>query len=546
VISVLAAMDMATKIRAMWPEIVLFAAACVVMVVGLSKTYAVRKLCGPISFIALAAAGMAAFVSTPPGAFALANMPEYAKVLTACVGMLLVLVLQGTADREYEASVAAGEAFDPIRSTRGEFYAFFLFSLTGLMLVAGADDLIWLFLALELVSLPTYVMVAISTGRNRSMEAAVKYFFLGALGAATFLYGFALLYGGTGSTNLGEIGRAIARQSLELGHPNAIAMAGLVLSVVGIGFKIAAVPMHFYTPDVYQGASANVAAMLAFVPKTAGFLAIILVVSTVGWTSGYGQLPSPLHEVLWVMAVLTMTFGNVLALLQHSVKRVLAYSSIAHSGYMLVGVIAGPGPAGAPFTSNGLAAVLFYLMSYGVMNLGAFAVLACLERTGPDGRTEEVDSFEDLRGLCRTRPVLGYTMVLSALGLLGMPPLLGFVGKLPLFTAGISSGHVGLVVILGLNSAIAAYYYLRLAGTALLEAPSEHGERDPVRLAPFASRTLAGLLSATGVVALVFFSPLTTAAHRAATYTGARAEATKAEPSSDKTPAPRRVINGAE
>jgi NADH-quinone oxidoreductase subunit N len=527
VTSVLAVMPMTTKIQAMWPEVALFAFTCVVMVVGLSKTYAIRRLCGPLSLIALGVALVLAVVTTPPGAFALANMPEYMKVVIAAVGVLLLLLMQGMSDREYEAAVAAGEPFDPLRSTRAEFYSFFLFSITGLMLCAGADDLIWLFLALELTSLPTYIMVAISTSRNRSMEAGVKYFFLGALGAATFLYGFVLLYGATGTTNLAEISRVLGQQMAEGAGVNPIAMAGLVLSVLGIAFKIAAVPMHFYTPDVYQGASASVSAMLAFVPKTAGFIALLLVVSTVGWSaatpSGHGQLPSPLHEVLWIMAVLTMTVGNVLAILQHSVKRVLAYSSIAHSGYMLVGVIAGPGPLGSGFASNGLAAVMFYLMAYGVMNVGAFAVLASLEKVGRDGQIEEVDSFDDLRGLCRSRPVLGYVMVFSALGLLGLPPTLGFFAKLPLFTSGISAGHLGLVIILGINSAIAAYYYLRLAATPWLEsgeAPQRAGAGE-VRLTPFGFRTLAGGLSAAGVVVLAIV-PLTSFANRAAIYSGYR------------------------
>jgi NADH-quinone oxidoreductase subunit N len=538
VMSVLASVSMATKIQAMWPEIVLFAATCLVMVVGLSKTYAVRKLCGPIALVALVLALVLAVVTTPPAAFALANMPEYLKVVIAAVGILLVLLMQGTADREYEVSVAAGEPFDPMKATRAEFYAFFLFSMTGLMLTAGTDDLIWLFLALELTSLPTYIMVAISTGRNRSMEAAVKYFFLGALGAATFLYGFVLIYGGTGTTNLAEVSRVMGEQMAQSGSINPLAMIGLVLGVVGIGFKIAAVPMHFYTPDVYQGTSPSVAAMLAFVPKTAGFIGIILLASTVGWVAGegHGRLPSPLHEVLWIMAALTMTVGNVLAILQHSVKRVLAYSSIAHSGYMLVGVISGPGQLGGGFTSNGLAAVLFYLMAYGVMNLGAFAVLACLEKTGRDGQVEEVDSFDDLKGLCRSRPVLGYVLVLSALGLLGLPPTLGFFAKLPLFTSGMFAGQTVLVVILGLNSAIAAYYYLRLARAAWLESSETRPGQAEVRLAPFASRTLAGVLSAAGVVVLAFV-PLTSFANRAASYSGFRVGSIPAKAEAEAKPA---------
>jgi NADH-quinone oxidoreductase subunit N len=281
-------------------------------------------------------------------------------------------------------------------------------------------------------------------------------------------------------------------------------MLGLILSVLGMCFKIAAVPMHFYTPDVYQGAASPVSAFLAFVPKAAGFFGIILVVATAGWTvnaDGIRSLPPALHATLWIIAVATMTFGNVLAILQSSVKRILAYSSIAHSGYMLVGVISGPGEK---FASSGIAAVLFYLFCYGVMNLGAFAVLASLERRAPDGIIDEPDDIRDIRGLCRTHPVLGWVMVISAMGLLGLPPFLGFFGKLPLFSAGMAAHHYPLVIILGINSAIAAYYYLRLAAFPLLENPERDGA-PTLSVNPYPTRRAAGVLSAAGVVVFAFY-----------------------------------------
>ncbi len=522
--AMLGAMSMAAKVQTLWPEVSLFVGACVVMVLGLSRRYGLRKLCAPVALVSLAAAGYLAWATTPAAGHALPNLPLFGKTLAACVGVLTLLLLTGTADRMYEAAVARGEAFDALRATRGEFYAFFLFSFMGLMLCAGADDLIWLFLALELTSLPTYIMVAISTGRNRSMEAGVKYFFLGALGAALFLYGFALIYGGTGSTNFAVISETLARQAAAGwgGSLNSIALVGLLLAVLGLAFKIAAVPMHFYTPDVYQGSSASVAAMLAFVPKAAGFFAILLVCSLAGWGFA-GRLPSPLHETLWVLAALTMTVGNILAPLQRSVKRLLAYSSVAHSGYMLAAVVAGPGDGAGGFASSGVAAVLFYLLAYGVMNLGAFAVLACLERTGPDGTPDEIDSFDDLRGLCRSRPVLGYTLVLSALGLLGLPPTLGFFAKLPLFTSLWYAGQGVLLVILAVNSAIAAFYYLRLAGVAWLESadgPLGTSPTEGVRVGPFGLRAVAGIASAAGVVVLAGV-PLTGFAQRGAEYRAA-------------------------
>ncbi len=496
----------------LWPEIALFATTCVVMVLGLSKTRSRRELCAVVSALGLAAAGALAWLSTPSpdyveatsaGQALFPGVTSYVKLITAGMGLLLLLLAAGTVDRQEEASIAAGRrAFDPLRANRAEFYAFFLFSLTGLMLCASADDLIWLFLALELTSLPTYIMVTMSSGRNRAREAGVKYFFLGALGAAFFLYGFSLIYGGTGATNLNAIHASFAARGI-----NGIAMAGILLSLVGLCFKIAAVPMHAYTADVYQGAAPSVSAFLAFVPKTAGFVAILLLVGTLGWTHGSGHsLPEPVRLMLWAVAVLTMTVGNVLAILQASAKRLLAYSSIAHSGYMLVGVIAGPGsgPHAGSFAQSGVAAVLSYLLIYGVMNAGAFAVLAAIERSAAPGDAEgeprEVETIEDLRGLCRDHPLLGWAMVACCLSLLGMPPLVGFFGKVPLFSAGIGAGEIALVVILGLNSAIAAYYYLRLAFTVYLEKGEAGAEA--IRRAPFGTRGVAAGISLALVIAL--------------------------------------------
>lgn len=502
---------MTTKIALLWPEITLFITTCMVMVLGLSHNRNVRSMCAPLCAVGLAIAGLIAIAYPVAGNTGLPHLPVYGKAMVAVIGLIMVLLLAGSADRDLEEAVDKGRPFEPLRSVRAEFWSFFLFSLTGLMLCAGADDLIWLFLALELTSLPTYVMVAISTSRNRSMEAGVKYFFLGALGAAMFLYGFAFIYGGTGQTGFAAIRDVLAAQAAH-GGINGIAMLGLVLAVLGVCFKIAAVPMHFYTPDVYQGSSASVAGFLAFTPKAAGFFALMLLCSLVGWNFATGpkdlsheSLPELLRVLLIVLAVLTMTVGNVLAILQNSVKRILAYSSIAHSGYMLVGLVAGPGPDGAGFTRNGLAAIMFYMFSYGVMTVGAFAVVAALEKTGKNGERVEADDIGDFRGLALTRPLLGWTMVICAMGLLGLPPLLGFIGKLPLFTAGISAEEIPLVVVLGINSAIAAYYYLRLAYVCFLESPETVPNAPKIVEAPFVGRRVAGAVAMAGVVLLAVF-----------------------------------------
>jgi NADH-quinone oxidoreductase subunit N len=499
-------LSMHDKIQELWPELALFAGTCIVMVMGLSPRLPVRRMCAPVAGAALALAGVLAAMTTPEGRGLLPGLMPFAKVVVSVVGLALLLLLDGTVDRGEEKQIASGQPFNALRTNRAEFYSFFLFSLTGVMLCASANDLIWLFLALELTSLPTYIMVTISRGGKagaKSQEAGVKYFFLGAMGAATFLFGFALLYGASGTTNL------IAMRDIFSHGISDIALAGMMMSLLGVAFKIAAVPMHLYTPDVYEGAAAPVSAFLAFTPKTAGFISMILLCSTFGWTHGGGpneghSLPDLVRMLLWVMAALTMFVGNVLAILQSNVKRMLAYSSVAHSGYMLVGLIAGPG-SGRSITDNGLAAVLFYLLAYGVMNMGTFAVLACLERQpGPDGEFREIETVDDLRGLCKTQPLLGWTMVVCALSLLGFPPLLGFFAKVPLFTSAIAAGEILLVVVLGVNAAIAAYYYLRLVAMPLLEEPDP--TLKPMQRTPFVSRPMAALVSAAGVIVLVAFA----------------------------------------
>lgn len=498
---------MIEKLAQLHPEMALFATVCVVMVIGLLRSNFWRAACAWVTGAGLLVA-MILSLRSPVTEGLLPQFLPYTKTLIAAIGLLVLPLMGGTVDRWYEGQVGRGVAFDPIRVTRGEFYAFYLLSFMGAMLCATADDLIWLFLALELTSLPTYVMVAMSTPRLRSQEAGVKYFFLGALSAATFLYGFVMLYGATGSTHLEDI--AIHLRTNGLG---VLSTLGLVMAFVGISFKIAAVPMHFYTPDVYQGAASPVSAFLAFVPKASGFIVLIQLLATVGWGWGEhgGSLPDALRIPLWVIAALTMTFGNVLAMLQSNAKRMLAYSSIAHSGYMLVGLIVGPGKS---IATNGLAAAMFYLLCYGVMNLGAFAVLACLDKRNADGEVVEIETLDDLRGLYAARPWLAIAMMLCALSLLGMPPLLGFWGKLMLFTSGISAGEIGLVIVMALNSAAAAFYYLRLVRAAILDKRNEDFDRPA--LTDVFGRRLAAALSAAGVLVVVIWaSPLQTASDRA-------------------------------
>jgi NADH-quinone oxidoreductase subunit N len=324
----------------------------------------------------------------------------------------------------------------------GEYYILVLFAALGMMLMAGATDLLVIFLGLELMSLALYVLAGFFRARARGNESAMKYFLLGAFASSFFLYGIALLYGATGSTNLGRLGQALATPGATR---DPLILAGLALLLVGFGFKMSAAPFHQWAPDVYEGAPTTVAALIATGSKAAAFAALLRVlVALRGIEAEWATL-------FWVMAVLTMTVGNVTALVQSKVKRLLAYSSVSHVGYMLVAVTAGLEP--------GAAAVLFYLAVYSIASVGAFGVVLLLERGEPGEEAEEV---EDYAGLGVRSPGLALLLTVFLLALIGMPPTAGFVGKVNLFAAAMAKGFVWLAVIAVLNSVLAAYYYLRL------------------------------------------------------------------------------------
>ncbi len=495
------------KLVTLWPAIALLIGACVSMLIGLSPTRSTRKLPAQVAALSLLVAGWLVWrqgFDASVDEAAVAMQPAIAWFVSLSivgVGLLLLLVAAGVPDhlsqtQDAEARCDRGGSFEPGDVMRGEFFAFFLFSLAGAMLCAQADDLVWLFLALELTSLPTYVMVATARDRADAQESAVKYFFLGAMAAGVFLYGFTLIYGATGFTQYDQILGYIHTQAAQGQGVSPLLSLGLVLAVVGVSFKIAAVPMHFYTADVYQGAATPVTAFLAFVPKTAGFVSLIGLLG-LAVPLGTDQL-QPLVGLLWCMAVASMTAGNVLGLLQDNVKRVLAYSSIAHSGYMLVGLLVFLSAGGARMAGGdgalggGLAALLFYLIAYGLATLGAFAVLGCVTRDG-----QEAQTFDDIAGLGRRHPTLGAVLIVSVLSLLGLPPMVGFLGKIYLFGGAFEHGYVWLVIIAVLNSAVSAVYYLRIIGACYFA-----GDASPLHPVAVPARRVGAAVAAIGAVVL--------------------------------------------
>lgn len=482
------------KLLSLWPELVLLVGAVVCLACGLAKTRSARELTAAVAAVFLLGAGVLAGSGAVPvtNGVGLGAAADFMRVFMPVAGFVLVLVAAGVPGRIQQVMAAeGGSEFDPERSSRGEFFAFILLSVCGGMLTAGADDLVWLFLALELTSLPTYVMVASGRNDERAQEAGVKYFFLGAFSAAIFLYGFALIYGATGSTDFGVIHASIMTEVATTGTLSPLLVTGVVLAILGIAFKLAAFPMHFYAADVYQGASTAVTAFLAVIPKAAGFAAMLLVLGLVGWPLDKNPVAVDAGEVirflLASMAVLTMTAGNLLALVQDNVKRMLAYSSVAHSGYLLIPLIVGPDSSGA---SSGVAALLFYLPAYAAGTVACFAVLAALRDEPEGGHT-----YADLAGLRATHPWLAASLAIGSLSLLGLPPLVGFVGKLHIMTSALSAGHVTLIVVLLINSAISAGYYLRLAAGPMIlssDRPVRSGSYGPVSVG---AACLAALLA---------------------------------------------------
>jgi NADH-quinone oxidoreductase subunit N len=358
----------------------------------------------------------------------------------------------------------------------GEFYALVLFSALGMMLMASAGDLIMVFLGLETMSIALYVLTGFFRSRIEAGEASMKYFLIGAFASGFFLYGIALIFGATGSTNLDRIANAVAAGAG--GDPMLVIGFGLLL--VGFGFKISSVPFHMWAPDAYEGAPTSIAALIATGSKAAAFAALLRVL-----LSAVRGAPLDWPYLIWGLAALTMTVGNVAALAQQNLKRMLAYSSIAHVGYMLVGVVAGG--------SLGTGSVLFYLLVYTFTTAGAFGVILLLERNG-----REAVQLGDYGGLATRHPLAALALAIFLLSLVGIPPTAGFVGKFYLFGAAVKSGYVWLAVIGVLNSAVAAYYYLRLIVFMYMREP----EGAPTVLAPSLSGALALVVALWGVVQL--------------------------------------------
>jgi NADH-quinone oxidoreductase subunit N len=379
---------------------------------------------------------------------------------------------------------------------RGEYYVLLLFSISGMMLMSQANDLIVVFLALELLSIPLYVLAGFARPRLESEEASLKYFLMGAFAGSFVVFGIALVFGATGTTNLSAVFTSIKDQLANL----PLLTMGAALILVGLGFKVAAVPFHMWTPDVYHGAPSAVTAFISVGAKAGGFAALLRI-----FISAFPSLSTDLTMILWTISALTMFLGNVVAIAQSNIKRLLAYSSIAHAGYILMALV----PYGNTLVSSEtVSAALFYLVAYALTSFGAWAVVIALEKAEGQGL-----ALDDYAGLARKYPLLAASMAIFMLSFTGVPPTLGFMGKFYLFRTVIQGGYMGLALIGVFTSLISAFYYLRVIVIMYMR------EGEPVASKEFWVQFTAAVTAVLVIVLSLAAGPLLNLASRAVLVT---------------------------
>lgn len=460
------------------PEIILTVAGTLIMILeGLAGDRPRRTGSGTLAVLAIVLAIGASVVAAAHPGYAFSNMLDidgfatFFRVLVLVVALLTVLISFQYLDRE--------------RANAGDYFALILFSVTGQCVMAAANELIMIFIGLEISSIATYVLAGFLRDDKRNNEAAIKYFLLGSFATAFLLYGIAWIYGITGTTNLSQIRYALLSQDLSSNY--VLVGVAAALMMVGFAFKVSAVPFQIWAPDVYQGAPAPVSAFMSAGPKAAAFAIFVRVYMT-----AFQPLSARWEPFVWASALLTMVVGNFAALTQTNIKRMLAYSSIANAGYVLVAL--------ATHSEIGTAAVMFYLAAYAFMNVGAFAVVTHFSRQG-----ERYVDIDDLAGLAWKQPVTAGLFTIFLLSFIGVPLTAGFFGKFYIFKAALDGGFTWLAILGLLNSAVAAFYYLRILVVMYMKEPGEAAAQlQP--LAPGVGIALWG--SAIGTIVLGIFPSL--------------------------------------
>jgi NADH-quinone oxidoreductase subunit N len=459
------------SLNAVVPMLCVTAAAIAAMVAEAFRSPGERMPIAPLGAIGLLGAGIASALLWNH------NASSFGVVVADNFGLFVtgVLILVGLLSLAFSAPTIEREQLP-----RGEYYALMLFAIAGMMLMATASDLLLIFLALEVLSLAIYVLTGIRRDSPLGTEAALKYFLLGAFSSAFFLYGIAFTYGVTSSTRLDRVGSLIAAQALA---PTPMQLLALGLLLVGFAFKISAVPFHMWTPDAYEGAPPAVTGFMSTGVKAAAFAAFARV-----FLSAFEPLKAHWGPVLWLVAAATMIAGTVIGVAQSSVKRMLAYSSIAHGGYLLVALLAA--------NDVGKGAVLFYLLAYAVTNLGAFGVIALLESVDRPN-----DRVRDYAGLWNDHPALAVLMTIFLLSLGGFPPTAGFIAKWYVFSAAVKAGYAWLAVLGVLTSVVAVFFYLRII-VMMYMTPADRPVRFPAvpKIAGFALAVSAVLVFYLGIL----------------------------------------------
>lgn len=477
----------AINLYAVMPQIFLVSAATVVLIVGLFERF--RRIIPYLSLLLLAVSAVAVVNRLGQGTIAFADVSPM--MVSDDFSLVATLVFIAGAMLTVLISISYAE----VRSIdRGEYYALLIYAVSGMSMMAASTDLFSFFLGLEVLSISLYVLIGFEQRDAGSNEGALKYFLLGAFASGFILYGMALLYGASGSTEYDVITRTLAGERSDT--TNLLLLGGLGLLLVGIGFKISMVPFHAWTPDVYQGAPTPVAAFLSTGSKAAAFVVLIRLLGSV-----FPGLQMEWIPLVSVLAVLTIAVGNILALVQTNLKRLLAYSSIAHAGYMLLPFMSSSQDAGA--------SIVFYLIVYTAMNLGAFGVLTVLSTRGFTCST-----LDDLSGLGSRHPLLAAIMAVVMFSLAGIPPTAGFMAKFYLFSAVVTGGYIGLAVIGLLFSGVSLYYYLRVVVWMYMR-PAVKAPADAAGRLSYSGMT-ALCLSALAILAVgVFPSELLQLAERA-------------------------------